>query len=213
MCQAFAEDRDIHTQVASEVYRVPLDEVTREMRRSAKAVNFGVIYGQSAFGLAKSLAIDKDEAAAFIDAYFARYTGVDAFMKKVLEDCRANRYVSTILGRRRAVDGVRDPSQVGDSRQRTLPERIAINTVIQGSAADLIKQAMINVYGRLQREKLRARMLLQIHDELVFEVPAEERTTLATLVTEEMIAAGRLNVPLKVDVKAGKNWAECEPWD
>jgi DNA polymerase-1 len=213
MCQAFAEDRDIHTQVASEVYGVPLAEVTREMRRSAKAVNFGVIYGQSAFGLAKSLEIDKDEAATFIDAYFARYTGVEAFMKKVLEDCRANRYVSTILGRRRAVDGVRDPSRVGDSRQRTLPERIAINTVIQGSAADLIKQAMINVYGRLQREKLRARMLLQIHDELVFEVPPEECTALATLVTEEMIAAGRLNVPLKVDVKVGKNWAECEPWD
>jgi len=213
MCQAFAEDRDIHTQVASEVYGVPLEEVTREMRRSAKAVNFGVIYGQSAFGLAKSLDIDKDEAATFIDAYFARYTGVDAFMKKVLEDCRANRYVSTILGRRRAVDGVRDPSRVGDSRQRTLPERIAINTVIQGSAADLIKQAMINVYGRLQREKSSARMLLQIHDELVFEVPTEELTGLAALVTEEMTAAGRLNVPLKVDVKAGKTWAECEAWD
>jgi len=213
MCQAFAEDRDIHTQVASEVYGVPLDEVTREMRRSAKAVNFGVIYGQSAFGLAKSLDIDKVEAAAFIDAYFARYTGVDEFMKKVLEDCRANGYVSTILGRRRAVDGVRDPSRCGDSRQRTLPERIAINTVIQGSAADLIKQAMINVYGRLQREKLQARMLLQIHDELVFEVPSEELTELAALVAEEMIVAGRLSVPLKVDVKAGKNWAECEPWD
>ena len=213
MCQAFAEDRDIHTQVASEVYGVPLDAVTREMRRSAKAVNFGVIYGQSAFGLAKSLNIDKKEAATFIDAYFARYTGVDAFMKKVLEDCRANRYVSTILGRRRPVDGVRDPSRVGDPRQRTLPERIAINTVIQGSAADLIKQAMINVHRRLQREKLRTRMLLQIHDELVFELPAEERTALATLVTEEMVAAGRLSVPLKVDIKVGKNWAECEPWD
>ncbi|MEO8497992.1 MAG: DNA polymerase, partial [Planctomycetota bacterium] len=192
---------------------VPLGEVTREMRRSAKAVNFGVIYGQSAFGLAKSLDIDKDEAAAFIDAYFARYTGVDEFMRKVLEDCRANGYVSTILGRRRVVEGVRDPARVGDSRQRTLPERIAINTVIQGSAADLIKQAMINVHGRLRREQSRARMLLQIHDELVFEIPSEERTELATLVTEEMIAAGRLNVPLKVDVKAGKNWAECEPWD
>ena len=213
MCEAFAEDRDIHTQVASEVYGVPLDDVTREMRRSAKAVNFGVIYGQSAFGLAKSLDIDKDEAAEFIEAYFARYTGVDAFIKKVLEECRANGYVKTILGRRRAVDGVRDPSKYGDSRQRTLPERIAINTVIQGSAADLIKQAMINVHGRLQREKLRARTLLQIHDELVFEVPSDELPELSTLVTEEMTAAGRLDVPLKVDVKAGKNWAECEPWD
>ncbi|MEX0818056.1 MAG: DNA polymerase, partial [Pirellulaceae bacterium] len=146
MCQAFAEDRDIHTQVASEVYGVPLDQVTREMRRNAKAVNFGVIYGQSAFGLAKSLDIEKEVAAEFIEAYFARYTGVEKFTRKVLENCRANGYVSTILGRRRVVDGVRDPSRFGDSRQRTLPERIAINTVIQGSAADLIKQAMINVY-------------------------------------------------------------------
>lgn len=208
--EAFAEDRDIHSQVASEVYGVSPDEVTGDMRRSAKAVNFGVIYGQSPFGLAKALDIEKEDAAAFIDAYFARYTGVAAFIKKVLEECRANGYVSTILGRRRAVQGVRDPSRFGDSRQRTLPERIAINTVIQGSAADLIKQAMINVSGRLQREKLRARMLLQIHDELVFEVPSDELTELAALVNEEMTAAGRLNVPLKVDAKAGRNWAECE---
>ena len=209
--QAFAEDRDIHAQVASEVNGVTLDEVTREMRRSAKAVNFGVIYGQSPFGLAKSLDIEKEEAAAFIEAYFTRYTGVGEFMKKVLEDCRSNGYVSTILGRRRAVQGVRDPSRFGDSRQRTLPERIAINTVIQGSAADLIKQAMINVLGRMQREKSPARMLLQIHDELVFEVPLDEVTGLASLVTEEMTAVGRLSVPLRVDVKAGDNWAECEP--
>ncbi len=211
--EAFAEDRDVHTQVASEVYGVPLEGVTREMRRSAKAVNFGVIYGQSAFGLAKSLNIEQDEAARFIEAYFARYTGVDKFMKKVLEECREKGYVSTILGRRRAVEGVRDPSRVGDSRQRTLPERIAINTVIQGSAADLIKQAMITVFDRLRHEKLRARMLLQIHDELVFETPPDELTHLAQLVTEEMTTSTRLTVPLKVDVKAGKNWAECEPWD
>ena len=209
--EAFAEDRDIHAQVASEVYGVSLEEVTRDMRRSAKAVNFGVIYGQSPFGLAKALDIEKEDAAAFIEAYFARYKGVGAFMKKVLEDCRENGYVSTILGRRRVVQGVRDPSRFGDSRQRILPERIAINTVIQGSAADLIKQAMINVLGRMQREQLQARMLLQIHDELVFEVPSNELTKLASLVTEEMTAAGRLNVPLIVDVKAGDNWAECEP--
>jgi len=211
--QAFAEDRDIHTQVASEVFGVPLESVTREMRRRAKAVNFGVIYGQSPFGLAKALEIEKDEAAAFIEAYFGRYTGVAEFTKKVLEDCRANGYVSTILGRRRAVQGVRDPSRFGDSRQRTLPERIAINTVIQGSAADVIKQAMINVADRLRQEKLRARMLLQIHDELVFEVPSDELTNLTSLVTAEMTASGRLTVPLKVDVKAGKSWAECEPVD
>ena len=147
---AFAEDGDIHAQVASEVYGVPLDEVTAEMRRTAKAINFGVIYGQSAFGLAKALSIEKSEAAEFIDAYFERYPGVDEFMEKILAECQKNGYVSTALGRRRAIQGARDPSLRDGSRQRNLPERIAINTVIQGSAADLIKQAMIRVHQRMQ---------------------------------------------------------------
>lgn len=211
--EAFAEDRDIHALVASEVHGVPLEEVTRDMRRGAKAVNFGVIYGQSPFGLAKALDIDKEQAAGFIDAYFARYPGVDEFMVKTLAECRQKGYVSSILGRRRAVQGVRDPSSLSDSRQRTLPERIAINTVIQGSAADLIKKAMINVHNRMRQEKLQARMLLQIHDELVFEVPSEEVDGLASLVREEMTTVEQLGVPLKVDVKVGGNWAECEPWD
>ena len=209
---AFATDQDVHALVASEVHGVPLEEVTREMRRRAKAVNFGVIYGQSAFGLAKSLGIDKAEAAAFIDAYFSRYFGVDEFIVKTLAECRKNGYVSTILGRRRTVQGVRDPSSQSDSRQRNLPERIAINTVIQGSAADLIKKAMINVRNRMQCEHVQARMLLQIHDELVFEVPADEVDRLAALVTEEMASVEQLTVPLKVDVKVGDNWADCEAW-
>ena len=208
---AFREDHDIHAQVAAEVFSVPLDEVTSELRRRAKAVNFGVIYGQSAFGLAKALNIDKDEAAEFIDAYFNKYTGVDAFITKTLEECRVKGYVSTLLGRRRAVQGVRDTSKRGDSRQRSLPERIAINTVIQGSAADLIKQAMINVHGRMQREELQARMLLQIHDELVFELPSDELQKLASLVKQEMAGVGQLDVPLTIDMKTGPNWAACEP--
>src|SRR5262245_9881911 len=130
--QAFADDRDIHAQVASEVHGVPLDEVTSAMRRSAKAVNFGVIYGQSPFGLAKSLGIEQNEAAMFIDRYFAGYPGVDAFLLQTLAECRRDGYVSTILGRRRPVSGVRDPALLMDKRQRNLPERIAINTVIQG---------------------------------------------------------------------------------
>jgi DNA polymerase-1 len=208
--QAFAEDRDIHQQVAAEVYGVPPEEVTPEMRRSAKAVNFGVIYGQSPFGLAKALGIEQAEAADFIDAYFARYPGVAEFITRVLEECRQKGYVNTILGRRRAVQGVRDPSRYGDSRQRNLPERIAINTVIQGSAADLIKQAMIHVHRRLRTESRTARLLLQIHDELIFEVNADELSELVALAREEMTAACRLSVPLRVDVKAGANWAECE---
>ncbi len=210
MQRAFAEDRDIHTQVASEVYGVPQEEVTSEQRRNAKAVNFGVIYGQSAFGLAKALNIEKEDAAEFIDTYFRQYAGVDAFMQKVLVDCRRTGFVETILGRRRAVQGVRDPAKLPDPRQRSLPERIAINTVIQGSAADLIKLAMIRVHNRLREENLQARMLLQIHDELVFEAPPEELDKLAALVVAEMTSVGDLTVPLKVEPKAGPNWAACE---
>ncbi len=210
--KAFAEDRDVHAQVAAEVYGVSLDDVTPAMRRSAKAVNFGVIYGQSPFGLARAINIDQEEAAQFIDAYFARYVGVDRFLNHVLEQCRDKGYVTTVSGRRRTVHGVRDPAQREGSRQRNLPERIAINTVIQGSAADIIKQAMIHVFRRLRRERSPARMLLQIHDELLFEAPGEEIEALGRLVTEEMSGAFPLSVPLKVDVKVGDNWAECEPW-
>ncbi len=211
--KAFADDEDIHSRVASQVYQVSLDDVTSDMRRSAKAINFGIIYGQSPFGLAKALDIDQDDAATFIDAYFAQYPGVDKFMTKVLAESSRNGYVSTVLGRRRAVSGVRDPVERGDSRQRNLPERIAINTVIQGSAADLIKLAMINLHRCLKSAKLQARMLLQIHDELVFEVPPEEIQPLANLVNQEMSGAFELDVPLKVDMKTGDNWAECEPWE
>ncbi len=210
--RAFAADEDIHALVASEVYGVPLQEVTREQRRGAKAVNFGVIYGQSPFGLAQALGIDKAEAAQFIDAYFARYPGVDDFIKRTLAECRKKGYVNTVLGRRRAVHGVRDLSSLGDSRQRNLPERIAINTVIQGSAADLIKKAMIQVHARMQREGFRARLLLQIHDELVFETPGEDVERLATLARQEMESVEQLSVPLKVDLKVGDNWADCEAW-
>ena len=211
LMRAFAEDHDIHAQVASEVNGVPLEMVTPELRRAAKAINFGIIYGQSPFGLARALSIEKAKAAAFIDAYFDRYPGVEAFMNQILADCWKNGYVSTILGRRRAIQGVRDPAARDGTRQRNLPERIAINTVIQGSAADLIKQAMIQVHHRMRRDQLRARMLLQIHDELVFEVCPGELVRLSRLVVEEMAGVGRLSVPLKVDVKAGANWAECEP--
>ncbi|NLX55814.1 MAG: DNA polymerase I [Planctomycetaceae bacterium] len=211
LLRAFAEDRDIHAQVASQVNNVPLSQVTPDQRRAAKAINFGIIYGQSAFGLAAALAIEKDEAAVFIDRYFNEYPGVEVFLNQVLADCWKNGYVTTALGRRRAIQGVRDPAKRAGTRQRTMPERIAINTVIQGTAADLIKQAMTQVYHRLRRDQLRARMLLQIHDELVFEVPADELDQLSQLVVQEMTGVGRLSVPLRVDIKAGANWADCEP--
>lgn len=208
LMQAFAHDEDIHARVASQIYSVPLAEVTGAMRRQAKAVNFGVIYGQSPFGLARQLGIDQREAAKFIDAYFEGYAGIEKFLAGVLAECRERGYVSTILGRRRSIEGVREYA----GRQRNLAERTAINSVIQGSAADLIKQAMIAIHRRLQREGSPARMLLQIHDELIFEVPSEQLNDLATLVREEMVGAGALRVPLKVDLKAGPNWADAKPW-
>ncbi len=206
MLGAFQRGDDIHSVVAAEVHSVPLSAVTAEMRRQAKVINFGIIYGQSPWGLARELGISKEEAAEFIEAYFARYPAVDGFIRSVLEGASANRYVSTILGRRRPVEGVRPPGAGKLSRNRTLAERIAVNTVIQGSAADLIKLAMIRVYHRLQSAGLDARLLLQIHDELLFEVHDRDLLALARLVHEEMTAVGDLRVPLEVAIKRGPNW-------
>jgi DNA polymerase-1 len=208
LTKAFQQDEDIHALVASQVFGVAQNDVTPEMRRRAKAVNFGVIYGQTPFGLAKGLNIEVEEAAEFIDAYFERYPRVDQFVRDVLEQCRKSGYVSTIFGRRRSIRGVR-----GDTtgRQRNFAERTAVNTVIQGSAADLIKRAMINVHRRLGNEARQSRMLLQIHDELVFEVPPDELDIMTDLVRDEMVTAVELKVPLRVDVKVGSNWAETEP--
>ena len=213
---AFASDQDIHAYVASEVYDVPQGEVTPAQRRSAKAVNFGIIYGQTAFGLAKSLGITKGEAADFIDAYFARYPGVDRFFTETLSRCREKGCVKTILGRRRAITGVRSTGKLAVSegrysaRQLNFSERTAVNTVIQGSAADLIKLAMLAVARQLTDEGLQAKMLLQIHDELVFECPEDELSQLADHVRDSMTNVLQLDVPLKVDVKTGENWAACE---
>lgn len=209
LCQAFADDVDIHAAVAAQVLQIPLPEVTKEQRRRAKAINFGIIYGQGAFGLAKSLGIPRDEAAEFIESYFAKYPRVLDFMEWVLQQARENGHVETILGRRRPVEGVRKDSTF---RSRNLPERIAINTVIQGSAADLIKLAMLRVDQALEGSQLEARLLLQIHDELVFETPEAEIDQLAALTVQQMQDAYGLSVPLKVDVEFGPNWDECQPW-
>ncbi|QEG35681.1 DNA polymerase I [Bythopirellula goksoeyrii] len=219
LCAAFANNEDIHTLVASQVEDVALEAVTADMRRRAKAVNFGIIYGQSPFGLAKSLGISQDEAAEFIETYFARYPGVLRFMMHTLSLCREQGYVSTLLGRRRSIQGVRPvpkglrEEKSGALRQLNLAERTAVNTVIQGSAADLIKLAMIGVERSLRKSRLTATMLLQIHDELLFEVPPTEVDDLARLVVAEMSGVMPLRVPLQVDVKFGDNWAECESWE
>lgn len=207
MTRSFLEDIDIHTAVAARIFRVPESEVDSARRRVAKTVNFGVIYGLSPFGLAERLGISQSEAAAFIEAYFQQYAGVDTFITRTLETAMESGRVETILGRRRRISGIRNTT----GRSRNLAERTAVNTVIQGSAADLIKRAMLAVDRRLRAEKFRARMLLQIHDELVFECPFEELDALATMVRHEMTHALTLDVPIKVDLAAGPNWLDVEP--
>ncbi|QGJ69520.1 Dephospho-CoA kinase [Planctomycetales bacterium 10988] len=209
LCEAFAKDWDIHAAVASQVQGVPIDKVDKDMRRLAKTVNFGVLYGQSAHGLAQNLGISKKEAEQFIQEYFAGYPGVEEFLEATLDEARMTGYVKTILDRRRKIDGVRSKP----SRHRNLAERTAINTVIQGSAADLIKKAMVAIHHRLHAEPWQARMLLQIHDELVFEVPPEETAKLAEMVVQEMTGVMPLQVPLKVDVSVGPNWFDVQPFD
>jgi DNA polymerase-1 len=212
LVEAYEQDRDVHTRVAAEVHGVAESEVTADMRRVAKTINFGIVYGQSPFGLARTLGISKDEASIYIELYFERYPGVQQFMLRTLANCRRDGYVQTILGRRRDVQPIRDLSQMEVSKRRTLTEaeRIAVNTVIQGSAADLIKQAMITLHRRLAASRLRAKLLLQIHDELVWEVHPDDAPALETLVRQEMTGVMKLNVPLKVEVGFGKTWADLK---
>jgi DNA polymerase-1 len=207
--RAYYEDKDIHAMVAAQINNVPESEVTKAMRTAVKTVNFGVIYGMTPHGLAIKLKIPKEEeAASFIDSYYARYPRVAAYQDELLAECRRTGYVSTILGRQRRLYGIRAESSWHD---RNRPEREAINTQIQGSAADLIKLAMVSIHQRLRRAKLKARMLLQVHDELVFEVPPDEKEALAVIVREEMEGALTLAVPLKADLAIGPNWLDMEP--
>ncbi|MDX2038485.1 MAG: DNA polymerase I [Isosphaeraceae bacterium] len=204
LVEAFSQGRDVHSVVASRIFGVAESAVTSEQRRVAKTVNFGVIYGLSAFGLAARLGITQSEAATFIDAYFEEYSGVDRFITTTLESALATGRVETILGRRRPIQGIKNTT----GRSRNLAERTAVNTVIQGSAADLIKKAMIDVVAAIRDERLEARMLLQIHDELVFEAPTSEIPRLAPIVRRAMTEALELDVPLEVDLGFGANWLD-----
>jgi DNA polymerase-1 len=204
---AFAQNKDIHSSVAARIFGVPEDKVLPDQRRVAKTVNFGVIYGMSAFGLAQRLGIMQGDAARFIDDYFAGFPAVQAYQEKLLRRCAERKFVSTILGRRRKIEGVRPTATVRSLNQ---PEREAVNMEIQGSAADLMKLAMLAVQRRLKSERLRAKMLLTVHDELVFESPPDEVTALAALARREMTQALPLDVPLTVDIAAGPNWLEGE---
>jgi DNA polymerase-1 len=204
LLKAFAEDMDIHTFVASQIYGIPADQVPSEMRTKAKAVNFGIIYGQGAFGLSQSVGISQSEAKKFIDDYYARYPSIRKFMDGQIDKAAKLGYAQTILGRRRPITGL-------DSKNhniRSQAERLTVNTVIQGSAADLIKIAMIGIQRRIEKENLPIKMILQIHDELVFELPEKDAQLDAQWIAVAMTSAIQLNVPLKVDISIGHSWLE-----
>ena len=207
--KAFEDDRDVHAMVAAQIFQVPEPDVTDAQRRIAKTVNFGVIYGMSGIGLALRLGIDKKDANRFIDEYYQRYPKVLEYQQNLLTKCRDTGRVETILGRRRSFD----PSSIRPwttYQRRNVAEREAINMEIQGSAADLMKLAMLGVARRLRSENRRSRMLLTVHDELVFECPPDEVAPVADLVRAEMVGAMKLDVPLKVDVAAGANWLDVQ---
>jgi len=206
MMESFRRGEDIHTRTASEVFGVPLDGVTPEMRGRAKAVNFGIVYGMSDYGLARELNIGRKEAGEYIRGYFQRYPRVKEYMDRVIAGAREKGYVTTLLNRRRYLPELysRNPSL------RAFAERTAINTPIQGSAADIIKKAMVEVYHSLRARGLQSRMILQVHDELVFEAPRQELPELRELVVDKMENAVPLRLPLKVELKAGPNWYEMK---
>ena len=206
LMDAFARGEDIHRATAAQVLGKPPAELTSEERNRAKAVNFGIIYGISAFGLSEQLGISRDEAQSFIDTYLARFPEVNEFMKRVIAQAKEDGYVTTLFGRRRPVPELR----ASNWQTRSLGERLAVNTVMQGSAADIIKVAMIGVHRRLRDEGRRSRLVLQIHDELLFEVADRELSAVKTIVREEMCGAYPLDPALDIDIGTGSSWLDAK---
>lgn len=210
LCKAFCEGADIHKATAAEVFHVPLEKVTDEQRKRAKAINFGIVYGQQAFGLSHQLEISMAEAQETINKYFQKYSGVKDWIEKIKQQARTDGYVKTLLGRLRYLPEMHSKN----GAIRAFAERTAINTPVQGTAADIIKVAMISINKKLMAidSQRAAKMLLQVHDDLLFEVPENELEKVAKIVREEMENAVQLAVPIQVDLKIGKNWADVEPY-
>jgi DNA polymerase-1 len=203
---AFAQDEDIHAATASHIFGLPLNEVTPQMRRVAKTVNFGVIYGISDYGLEQATELSRQQATQFIEAYFKKYCGVKEYLEHTKSAARDTGYVQTVLGRRRYIPEINS----ANTQVRQAAERMAINMPVQGTAADIIKLAMINMQQEIARYGLKSKMILQVHDELLFEVPNEELPQLRDLVLSIMPQALKLSIPLKVEIKQGKSWGEME---
>ena len=206
LLEAFRQDKDIHAATAAQIFSVDISEVKPEMRRLAKTVNFGVIYGMSEFGLEQATELSRQEAGKFITAYFNRYPGVVRYLEATREQARRTGYVSTILGRRRYIQEINSANRM----VRESAERMAINMPVQGTSSDIIKVAMVDLHKELQSLSLKSRMLLQVHDELIFEVPLDELDLMSKLVPQKMSAAIKLSVPVKVDIKSGPNWGSME---
>ncbi len=206
LIDSFLKNEDIHARTASEVFGVPMEEMTKEIRNQAKAINYGINYGQSPFGLSQLLGIDQKEAKAFIERYFLKYPKVKAYLDRTLEFVKANGYVETMFGRRRYIPEIRS----SDRNVFFAAQRAAVNSPLQGSASDIIKLAMIAVQEQIRIHGLRTKMTMQVHDELVFEVPEEELETAAGMVREKMETVCKLVVPLTVDLSIGKNWREAK---
>jgi DNA polymerase-1 len=202
LVRAYTQGEDIHTATAMEIFNLAASDISKDMRRVAKTVNFGIIYGISPYGLASQLGISQHDAKKYIEAYFARFQGVKAYIERTVTEAKEKGYVTTLLGRRRPIPELRS----SDPTQRSFGERVAMNTPIQGTAADVIKLAMLAVRRRLAAEGHEAKMVLQVHDELILEVPEREIDAVRVAVTEEMERVVELAVPLKVDLGVGKNW-------
>lgn len=205
MINAFKNHEDIHASTAAKVFNIPLDEVSREQRSNAKTVNFGIIYGVSAFGLSNQTTLSRSEAKELIDTYYETYPKLRTYMDGQIHFARENGYVETVLGRRRYLKDINSRNAV----VRSAAERNAVNAPIQGSAADIIKLAMINIYNRFQKEQFKSKMLLQVHDELVFDAHNDELETITPIIKTEMENAYQLIVPLDVEIGLGKNWLEA----
>ena len=206
LIQAYREAQDIHRMTASQVFHIPFDEVTDLQRRNAKAVNFGIVYGISSFGLSQDLSITRKEAAQYIESYFETYPGIKRFLDEQVEHAKENGYVVTLFGRRRPVPELKSSNFM----QRNFGERVAMNAPIQGTAADVIKIAMIGVDRELKQRGLRSRLILQVHDELLIETAVEELEEVKGVLKEQMEYAAQLKVPLIVDMHTGNSWYEAK---
>ena len=206
MQKAFLDGEDIHAVTASQVFGVPLKDVTKLQRSRAKAVNFGIVYGISAFSLAQNIHVYQNEAKEYIDTYLEKYSGVREYMKSIIAQAKTDGYVTTLFGRRRPLPELKSANY----NIRSFGERVARNTPIQGTAADVIKLAMVHVWRRLREEKLAAKLILQVHDELIVECPESEAVRVTAILTEEMENVVHYSVPLTADAQAGRSWSDAK---